>query len=145
MSKKKHPVLGHSLTITIIVDSQGFCNNEVSLETPVDSPSITTEKKEKNQEYILTRRNGNTVTLKSKRLLEAFAWLQGKEFTTISKNDLAEALSLDGDQTQKVLHTLHKEKRLIHYEHTPDGKLKIIRVDDIRRLKPKYSGVPDES
>ncbi len=144
MNEKKHPSTGHPLTITIIVGCRDFCNSETTPETHEVLKCVAPEKPNYSLQYVLHRRNGKTVTLKSERLFKAFEWLQGKEHTAITTKELAEALCLNKDQAIKVLHTLSRDKKLIHYDHDPDGSYRIIRVDDINRFVPKHNGVEDE-
>ena len=77
-----------------------------------------------------------TIVLKSPRLISAFKWLQDKAGLTIKVSDLAEYLGCNKDETRKALQTLRTDKKLIHYTVTAEG-LKLVRVDDLDRLKPR--------
>ena len=134
MKKEEHPVKRHPIAITIILQCNGSCNEE---HEPKELSCIGHQIKGTKPQYTLHRKNGRVITLKSERLVKGFQWLQGREHTTITKTEFAKALSLNGDQAIKVLHTLSKDKKLVHYEHEPDGKYRIIRVDDIHRFEPR--------
>ena len=85
------------------------------------------------------------IVLKSPRLISAFTWLQDKAGLTIKVADLAEYLGCNKDETRKALQTLRTDKKLIHYTVTEEG-IKLIRVDDLDRLKPRIgnnNGVKD--
>ena len=131
MDKKETPQRGQ-ITIRIILEYEGFCNVKADLEAPQEAQGVKLY-----PELALTKKGKDkAIVLQSPRLIEAFTWLQDKTGSVIVISDLAEALGLDKDQTRKTLQTLSREKKLIHYEPIEGGKLKMIRVDDISRLKP---------
>lgn len=136
MNEKKAPQRGQ-VTIKIIIEYEGSCNAVAHFEAPTGAKQYT--------ELELTKKGSSKpIVLHSPRLIEAFTWLQDKMGSVISVADLAEAINLDKDQTRKVLQTLSREKKLIHYSTVEGGKLKLIRVDDMSRMKPITNGVQDD-
>ena len=136
MNEKKAPQRGQ-ITIKIIIECEGSCNVVADLEAPAEARQYT--------ELELTKKgNAKPIVLHSPRLIEAFTWLQDKTGSVIAVADLAEAINLDKDQTRKVLQTLSREKKLIHYSTVEGGKLKLIRVDDMSRMRPITNGVEDD-
>ncbi len=143
MDEKKAPQRGQ-ITIRIILEYEGFCNVKADLEAPQEAQEAPQEAQEAKQypELALTKKGKDkAIVLQSPRLIEAFKWLQDKTGSVIAISDIAEALSLDKDQTRKALQVLSRDKKLIHYTQIEGGKLKLIRVDDISRLKPIDNGV----
>lgn len=138
MDKKETPQRGQ-ITIKIIIEYEGLCNKRADLEAPQEA-----QETKQYPELVLTKKGKDKpIVLQSPRLIEAFIWLQDKTGSVIAISDLAEALGLDKDQTRKTLQTLSREKKLIHYESIEGDKLKMIRVDDISRLKPTTNEVTD--
>lgn len=136
MDEKKAPQRGQ-ITIRIILEYEGFCNVKADLEAPQEA-----QEAKQYPELALTKKGKDkAIVLQSPRLIEAFKWLQDKTGSVIAISDIAEALSLDKDQTRKALQVLSRDKKLIHYTQIEGGKLKLIRVDDISRLKPIDNGV----
>ena len=127
------------ITFTLILDD--------SSESVKEKPDHATQSEEQTAPLTLLKKGcAKPIVLKSPRLIQAFGWLQDKAGLTISVSDLAEHLGCNKDETRKVLQTLRTEKKLIHYSVTETG-IKLVRVDDIDRLKPRNesnNGVSDE-
>ncbi len=121
-------------TLNIIVDVLTDYvkeNNDAAMPKPLQGDT----------ELELTKKGWDKpIVLKSPRLINAFAWLQDKAGLTIKIADLAEYLGCNKDETRKALQTLRTDKKLIHYTVSTEG-IRLIRVDDLDRLKPRKGNI----
>lgn len=144
MTKKKDPprISGQiNIQFTIIMDDLPENDNEKRQESASQPEELPTEL------TMLKKGCDKPIVLKSPRLIQAFRWLQDKVGLTINIADLAQFLGCNKDETRKALQTLRADKKLVHYAVTEEG-IKIIRVDDLDRMKPKHEsndGVADEN
>lgn len=130
MNKKNTPPRG-LMTFTIVFNYGNSFNQKTRIKG--------FHEKDKYSALSLQKKGrAKAIVLQSPRLIKAFTWLQNKAGSVISLIEMADALGLDSDQTRKVLHTLKSEKKIIYYEPILNGKLKLIRVDDIRRFRSKH-------